>query len=68
MTRSRQENEQAKPAKEEQPRGPKTEEEALEKALEDSFPASDPPSPAIQGTTSVSTPCDEDKPKTRRGH
>jgi hypothetical protein len=42
---------------------PKPAEDELHKALADSFPASDPPAPAIKGTTANPMPHEKDKVK-----
>jgi hypothetical protein len=40
---------------------PKSAEDELDEALADSFPASDPPAPAIKGTTTNPMPREKDK-------
>jgi hypothetical protein len=50
-----------KPQREEEM--PKPAEDELDQALADSFPASDPPAPAIKGTTANPMPHEKDKAK-----
>lgn len=54
--------EAAKKKKKEEAEAAKRQEAELDKALADSFPASDPPAPAIKGTTSNPKP-DEKTPR-----